>query len=130
MRQAEVALRIDGIVVAPVRKRAARETHLEIITRFKHGVQRHVAPVAPSPYADAIRIEVRKRLEVLHAVALVRKLSCAHAEMQRRLKSVPAPRRTAIIQGKDNVALLRHELMPQEIGAAPGIAHNKNMGTA
>ncbi len=35
-----------------------------------------------------------------------------------------APCRTAIIHRKNNVALLCHELMPQEIGAAPGVSNH------
>src|SRR5205823_2022182 len=63
-------------------------TRLEIVARFKHGVQRHMAAVAPSPNPDAIRIDVRKRLEITHAVALIGKLLRAHAEMQRRFKGL------------------------------------------
>src|SRR5256884_3469545 len=81
LRKAEVALGVDGIVVAPVGDRAARETHFENIAGFKHGVQRHVTAVAPSPDADAIGINIGKRLEIFDAVALVGKLLCAHAKV-------------------------------------------------
>src|SRR5438876_6786326 len=106
LRQSEVAYRVDGVVVAPDTNRAARKTRLEIIARFKHRVQGHVAAVTPSPNPDAIRIDVRKRLEIAHAVALVGKLLRAHAEMQRRLESMSAPCRAPIVEGKNNVALL------------------------
>src|SRR6266571_1886350 len=73
LRQAEVALGVDAVVVAPVRDRAAGKSRFEIVARLEHGVQRHVAAVAPSPDADAIPVNVRKRLEVLHAIALIGK---------------------------------------------------------
>src|SRR5260370_9881225 len=98
LRQAEVGLGINRVVVAPVRYRAASETRFEIVARFEHGVQRHVAAIAPPPNPDATRIDVWQRLEILRAVTLVGKFLLAHPEMQRRFESMSAARRTAIIQ--------------------------------
>src|SRR5207249_2795611 len=84
--------------VAAARKWPARKPRLKIIARFNHLVKVHVAAVTPSPNPDAIRIDVRKRLEIAHAIALVGKLLRAHAEMQRRFKSMAAPRRAAIVE--------------------------------
>src|SRR5260370_11109583 len=69
LRQAEVAFGVDAVVVAPVRDRAAGKSRFEIIARFEHCVQRHVAPVAPSPDADAILVNVRNPLYALHALS-------------------------------------------------------------
>src|SRR5437763_1003887 len=43
-------------------------------------------------------LDVRKGPEIAHAVALVGKLLRSHAEMQRRLESMPAPCRAAIVE--------------------------------
>src|SRR5260370_14600410 len=83
-----------------------------------------VPAVAPSPDANALRIHVGKGFEILHAVALIGKLLCAHTEVQRRFESMAAAPRAAIVQRKDNVALLCHELVPKEVGAAPAVSND------
>src|SRR5437762_3982550 len=86
--------------------------------------QRHVPAVAPPPDTNAIGIDEGKRLEILHAVALVGKFLCAHAEVQRRFECMAAALGAAIIKRKDNVALLRHELVPKEVSAAPAVSND------
>jgi len=46
-----------------------------------------------------------------------------HSKVQRRFERMAASRRAAIIQRKNNVALLRHEFVPQKIGTTPGISN-------
>src|SRR5260370_16511762 len=110
LRQAEVGLGINRVVVAPVRYRAASETRFEIVARFEHGVQRHVAAIAPPPNPDATRIDVWQRLEILRAVTLVGKFLRAHAEMQRRFESMPTPRPTPLLPPKNNLPPSPHNL--------------------
>src|SRR3989449_4339430 len=55
---------------------------------------------------------------------MVGKFLCSHAEMQRCFECMPAARRATIINRKNNVALLRHELMPEKIRTAPGVSNN------
>src|ERR1700722_6939071 len=98
----------------PVGHRAARETSLEIGPVSKHGVQRHVSAVTPSPNAHAIAIDIRQRLQIRGAIALVRQFLRPQPEMNGLLKKVAAPRRAAIVERKNNVALLGHQLMPQK----------------
>src|SRR6202166_5434067 len=105
----------------PVSNRTARKTGLEIVPIFKHGVQRHVSAVTPTPNAHAISIDIRQRLQIRGAVALVRQLLCAEPVMNGLLKKMPASRRAAIIERKNNVALLRHQLMPEKSRALPFI---------
>src|SRR5437879_3163201 len=50
--------------------------------------------------------------------------------MQRSFESMSAPRRATIIQRENNVTLLRHELVPQEIGSAPAVADNLSVRPA
>src|ERR1700693_726988 len=98
----------------PVGNRAARKTGLEVIPIFKHRVQRHVSAITPSPNAHAIGIDIRQRLQIRGAVALVRQLLGTEPVMNGLLKNMSASRRAAIIERKNNVALLRHHLMPEK----------------
>src|SRR6266850_4996863 len=50
--------------------------------------------------------------------------------MQRRLENMATARGTAIVEQKDDVALLRHEFMPQEGGPAPQVADYLRVWTA
>src|SRR5256884_1669451 len=91
LRKAEVSLGVDGIVVAPVGDRAARETHFEIIAGFKHGVQRHVTTVAPSPRSEEHTSELQSRLHLVCRLLLEKKkhkhiLSSVFPFMLRQIK--------------------------------------------
>ena len=58
-QQSQIPLRVNRVVVAPVRDWSARESCLEILRVFKHGVQRHVPAVAPSPNSDSAGVYPR-----------------------------------------------------------------------
>ena len=74
----------------PVRHRPAGKARLEIFRVFEHGMQRHVAAVAPAPDTDAIAVHIRKRFQISGAIALIGKLLRAEAVMNGLFKQVPA----------------------------------------
>src|SRR5580704_6982976 len=98
LRQAHVALGVDGIVEMPVGHRSTGETDLEQIGGFKHGMERHVSPVAPTPDADALGVYPWLLLEPSHAIPLVGKLRAAKMVMSGFFEDVAATGGAAIIQ--------------------------------
>src|SRR6202162_6374418 len=97
----------------PVGHRTASEGRLENLRRFEDGVQRHVSAVTPSMNSDTIRINIGLRFKPDTAIALIGKFLGTEAIVNGLFEDVPASGRAAIIQRKNNVALLRHHLMPQ-----------------
>src|SRR5450755_4618505 len=106
----DVALCVDRVVKMPVGYRGSRESHLEDLRRLEHCVQGHVPTVAPAPYSNAFRVYIGLPFEPLDTVSLIRKLLGAETIMDRLFENVAAPHGTAIVQRKNDVALLRHEL--------------------
>src|SRR6266481_9333562 len=105
----------------PICNRPTCESRLENVPRLKYRVQRHVPAVAPAPDADALSIHIRQRLQIGHAVELIGKLLRSQPKMDRLLKYMSTPGRPSVIQCKDDIALLRHHLVPQARVASPRI---------
>src|SRR5450432_189278 len=62
--QSAITLGVDGVVIGPVSYRRNGYASLETI-RMRHGVERHVAAVTPSPPSHARAIQLRKTLQSL-----------------------------------------------------------------
>src|SRR5580700_10220288 len=111
----------------PVGHRATSETHFENLRSFEDGVQRHVSAVTPSMNSDTIRIDIGLRFKPDTAITLIGKFLGAETVMNGLFEHVPASRRAAIIERKNDVALLRHHLMPQILVVHPLIHDHLGM---
>src|SRR5215467_11791346 len=95
-------------------------------TRVQEGVQGHRAAIAPAPDADAALIERRILCEeLIEGGQLILQLDHTEPVTNGRGHEIAAPvRRTAIIDGKNRIAVLCHHLVEGiSYAAAPGIAH-------
>src|SRR5207245_708208 len=78
LRQAHVALGVDGVVLAPVCDRRAGEPGLEDLGRVQHRVASHVSAIAPAPDANARAVYVGQCLQIADAGELVGEFHLTH----------------------------------------------------
>ena len=130
LRQAHVALGVDGVVLAPVCDRRAGEPGLEDLGRVQHRVASHVSAIAPAPDANARAVYVGQCLQIADAGELVGEFHLTHPMKQRGFKRVAPRGHSPVVHCEDQEALLRHHLVPEEVGASPGVAHHLAMWPA
>src|SRR5215472_16547740 len=116
----------------PIGNRGSRNAAF-IGTRVQKGVQGHRATIAPAPDADAVFIKRRILCkELIEGGQLILQLDHPEPVTNGRGHEIAAPvRRTAIIEGKNRIAVLCHHLVEgSAYAAAPGIAHCQDNRTS
>ena len=120
LRRTHKAFRVVRVVQRPVCDWRARHSGCVNTGILHHGVQRHVAAVAPAVDADPVAVDVVEPLEELGAHELVADFRAPHAAIDRRIKLDAAETRTAIVERKDDVAPVRHDVFER---AAPALGN-------
>src|SRR5579863_1163464 len=117
--KAVVALRINGIVVAPVRDRGDGGAGLENL-RVSQRVERHGCAIAPAPDANAGAIELRiLREKLIECGELIFQFDPTELMADGSHKFAVARWRATIIDSEDRESALRHKLMEQPGGTDP-----------
>ena len=129
-RQAEIALRVDGVVVAEVRDRRYGNTRAKPVGMGKC-IQRKRAAPAPTPPAQPAAIQLRVAAQ--HLVArrqLVGKRHPAEIAGGRLLKGAPTPAHASVVHVQHRKAVLGQQLVKVKVLAAPAILHGRTAGAA
>ena len=121
-RTAHIPLRIYAVVKRPVRDRRNRNRRPEHVRSPRNAQTRHIPAVAPAPDTDPLRIHIRQTAEPLRARNLVVHLVMPEVQVGRLQEITPAHPRTAPLDHRENIALLRQHLL-QTAPVAVAILH-------
>src|SRR5262245_59250342 len=131
LRQSAISLLVNCIVVADIRHRGYRHRHAIKIRVAKNRIEARGTSTAPSPDADAGRIDEWPFDDRPDSVSLILRVQHTHPAVDRLApRSASRSRGASIVYANDNVTLLPQHRVPHTAEPSPCVEHGLPPGFA